>query len=77
MRRRALRVARDDEHIILDDRRAMILTTAVVVALLIIVFFVLILGGVSLGTALLWVLIIAVISAPVEFLVLSRLGRRL
>lgn len=70
-------MARDSEHIVLDDRRAMILTAAVVIALLIIVFFVLVLGGVSLGTALLWVLIIAAISAPVEFLVLSRLGRRL
>ena len=70
-------MARDGEHIVLDDRRAMILTAAVVIALLIVVLFVLVLGGVSLGTALLWVLIIAVISAPVEFLVLSRLGRRL
>lgn len=70
-------MARDSEHTVLDDRRAMILTAGVVIALLIIVFFVLILGGVSLGTALLWVLIIAVIGAPVEFLVLSRLGRKL
>lgn len=55
----------------------MILTAAVVTALLIVVFFVLVLGGVSLRTSLLWVLIIAAISTPVEFLVLSRLGRRL
>ncbi len=70
-------MARDDEQVILDDRRLMILTTAVVVVFLVIVFIVLILGGLSVGTALLWVLIIAVLSAPVEFLVLWRLGRRL
>jgi hypothetical protein len=70
-------VARDNDQIVLDDRRAMILTAAAVVALLAVVFLVLIVGGIAPGTAALWVLIIAVIGAPVEFLVLSRLGRRL
>ncbi len=70
-------MARDDDRIVLNDRRAMLLTTIGILILLIVVFFVLLIGGVPLSTALLWVLIIAVISVPVEFLVLLRAGRRL